>query len=56
MLHTQSIQVKKTYYSEYCKAAGLALPRYKTSEESKGKLIESKILVQLLNYSFQIEP
>ena len=47
---------KKTYYSEYCKAAGLALPMYKTSEESKGKLIESKILVQLLNYSFQIEP
>lgn len=47
---------KEAYYLKYCKQEGLALPSYATSEESKGKIIESKILVQLLNYSFEVKP
>lgn len=47
---------KKDYYSSYCKQKDLPLPKYNSSEESKGKIIDSTTLVQLLNYTFQVEP
>lgn len=47
---------KESYYSNYCKHENLPLPSYKSSEESKGKIIDSSKLVQLLNYTFKIEP
>ena len=47
---------KKSYYLNYCKRHNLPLPSYNNSEKSKGKIIDSTTLVQLLNYTFQIEP
>lgn len=47
---------KKDYYSTYCKRENLPLPKYDSSKESIGKIIDSTTLVQLLNYSFQVEP
>ena len=43
---------KQTYYCSYCKTHQLKLPEFNTSQKSKGKLIDSSKLVQLLNYSF----
>lgn len=47
---------KETYYKEDCKAKNLPLPNYNYTEESKGKIIDSSTLVQLLNYTFTVEP
>ncbi|WP_254453179.1 NAD(P)H-binding protein [Winogradskyella undariae] len=47
---------KKDYYTNYCAAKNLPLPEFSTAEESKGKIVESKILVQLLNYTFKVVP
>ena len=47
---------KDTYYSEDCKRKNLPLPEYNYKEESKGKIIDSTSLVQLLNYTFTVEP
>jgi nucleoside-diphosphate-sugar epimerase len=47
---------KKNYYTNYCKAHGLPLPIFNTSENSKGKIIDSYKLVQLLNYTFKKTP
>ncbi|NRD18417.1 SDR family NAD(P)-dependent oxidoreductase [Winogradskyella eckloniae] len=47
---------KAVYYSEYCKQHNLPLPLYNTTEKSKGKIIDSSKMVQLLNYTFKIEP
>ncbi|MCB0463491.1 MAG: NAD(P)H-binding protein [Flavobacteriaceae bacterium] len=44
---------KKGYYTNYCKQHQLDLPQFNTSEKSKGKIIESTKLEQLLNYSFK---
>ncbi|MGJ8551051.1 NAD(P)H-binding protein [Winogradskyella wichelsiae] len=49
-------QTKKTYYTNYCKLQNLPLPIFNTLEESKGKIIESKIMVQLLKYTFKVAP
>jgi nucleoside-diphosphate-sugar epimerase len=45
---------RKNYYTSVCKAMHLPLPAFNTSEISIGKLIDSKKLVRLLNYEFQI--
>lgn len=47
---------KKSYYSNYCKLNELPLPQFNLSEKSKGKIIDSTKLVQLLNYSFKHMP
>lgn len=47
---------KKDYYSNYCKHQNLPLPRFNFLEKSKGKIINSTTLVQLLNYTFQVKP
>jgi len=46
---------KSSYYLSICKAMNLALPSYDFSRESKGKIIISHKLEQLLNYKFQIK-
>jgi len=47
---------KKTYYSAYCEYHNLALPEFNTSAKSKGKIVASSKLVQLLNYTFKQTP
>ncbi len=47
---------KQTYYTAYCKRHNLPLPYFNFAEKSKGKLIDSSKLVQLLNYSFKQAP
>ncbi|GGW56390.1 nucleoside-diphosphate-sugar epimerase [Winogradskyella epiphytica] len=47
---------KSDYYISYCNQKNLAAPKFNTSEESKGKLVDSSKLVQLLNYSFKVRP
>ncbi|WP_458628085.1 Rossmann-fold NAD(P)-binding domain-containing protein [Winogradskyella sp. PC D3.3] len=47
---------KKDYYLDYCKREKLPRPEFNSSEKSKGKIIQSKILVQLLNYTFKVLP
>ncbi len=44
---------KKSYYTTYCKTKGLALPEFDNTTESKGKVVDSSKLVQLLGYTFQ---
>lgn len=47
---------KDTYYSEACKRKKIPLPEYNYTQASKGKIIDSTSLVQLLNYGFKVEP
>lgn len=47
---------KKEYYISYCKQHNLSLPEFNSSEKSKGKIIDSTKLVQLLNYNFEQAP
>ncbi|WP_178986266.1 NAD(P)H-binding protein [Winogradskyella helgolandensis] len=47
---------KESYYKEHCERNNLPLPIFSTSGESKGKIIDSKIMVQLLNYTFKEAP
>ena len=47
---------KKTYYSAYCKQKGLSLPEFDFITKSKGKIVNSSKLVQLLNYTFKHAP
>ena len=44
---------RKTYYTALCKAQNLPLPQFELSTPSKGKIISSKKVEQLLNYKFQ---
>jgi len=44
---------KEAYYSAYCKQHNFALPEFNSIEKSKGKLIDSSKLEQLLNYTFK---
>lgn len=46
---------RETYYSEVCKSLKLAEPVFEQSEMSRGKIISSDKLVQLLNYEFKIQ-
>lgn len=47
---------KKTYYSNFCKLHNLQLVEFNIKEKSKGKVIDSNNLVQLLNYTFKQVP
>ncbi|WP_179334115.1 NAD(P)H-binding protein [Winogradskyella costae] len=47
---------KKDYYINQCQLKNLALPSFNTEDKSKGKIIESKLTMQLLNYTFKIAP
>lgn len=47
---------KKEYYTDYCKTHNLKLPEFKISKNSRGKIIDSSKLVQLLNYTFKQTP
>jgi nucleoside-diphosphate-sugar epimerase len=44
---------KETYYSNYCERYNLYLPTFNDDVKSKGKIIDSSKLVQLLNYRFK---
>lgn len=44
---------RKTYYTTLCKTQNLPLPHFNYSMPSKGKIISSKKVEQLLNYEFQ---
>ena len=47
---------KKTYYSNYCKQHQLLRPEFDSRTKSKGKIVNSSKLVQLLNYTFKHAP
>ncbi|EPR72230.1 Protein yeeZ precursor [Winogradskyella psychrotolerans RS-3] len=47
---------KKDYYINQCERKNLTLPSFNVSEKSKGKIIESKLVVQLLKYTFKVAP
>ncbi|SDS50675.1 NAD(P)H-binding protein [Winogradskyella sediminis] len=47
---------KKTYYIDYCQHHNLPLPEFNSVTKSKGKLIDSSLLVQLLKYTFKEIP
>ncbi len=44
---------KNNYYTAYCKQYNLPAPQFSFETKSKGKIIDSSKLEQLLNYSFQ---
>lgn len=44
---------KQKYYTAYCKNHNLKLPEFSSEPRSKGKIIDSTNLVQLLNYPFK---
>ncbi len=46
---------RETYYTEVCKSMDIPEPVFDHSEMSRGKIISSDKLVQLLNYQFQIQ-
>lgn len=52
---TPSHPTRKIYYIEQCKQRNLPLPEFDESETSKGKLIDSSKLVQLLDFTFKME-
>lgn len=45
---------RKQYYTSLCESMNLPLPQFDTESSSKGKFIESKKLLELLNYSFVV--
>lgn len=47
---------KKTYYSAYCERQQIPPPKFDSYTKSKGKIVNSSKLVQLLNYSFKHAP
>ncbi len=47
---------KKTYYSAYCERQHIPLPEFDYCTKSKGKIVNSSKLVQLLNYTFKHAP
>lgn len=47
---------KKSYYTNYCKTNNLELPKFNLEAKSKGKLIDSSKMVQLLKYTFKQAP
>jgi nucleoside-diphosphate-sugar epimerase len=47
---------KKDYYIEQCERKNLTPPSFNGVEKSKGKIIESKLVVQLLSYTFKVAP
>ncbi len=47
---------KKAYYSAYCERQQIPLPEFDSYTKSKGKIVNSSKLVQLLNYTFKHAP
>ena len=47
---------KKDYYVNYCIQNHMVLPEFNTTQKSKGKVIDTSNLVQLLDYSFEQAP
>jgi nucleoside-diphosphate-sugar epimerase len=47
---------RKLYYTAYCKQHNIEVPHFNIYEKSKGKIVESTNLVQLLNYNFKVAP
>ncbi|NNE32051.1 MAG: NAD(P)H-binding protein [Winogradskyella sp.] len=47
---------KMDYYITYCESNNLEVPAFNTTQKSKGKIVESSKLVQLLDYTFQKAP
>lgn len=45
---------REKYYTRACKAMNLPVPHFDHKPKSKGKIIDSKKLVQLLNYRFEM--
>ena len=52
---TPSHPSKKKYYTKVCESLSIAAPAFDDSVISKGKIIDSTKLVQLLNYEYQIK-
>ena len=46
---------KKSYYTAVCNTLNIPIPRFNEQLKSKGKIINSQKLVQLLNYDFQVK-
>jgi len=46
---------KKIYYTSVCKALGIPIPEFNDQAVSTGKIIDSKKLAQLLDYSFKVK-
>ena len=46
---------KKAYYTSVCNTLGIPLPEFNNPAVSKGKIIDSKTLIQLLDYNFEIK-
>ena len=47
---------KKAYYSNYCEQHNILVPKFNSTIKSKGKIVDSSKLVQLLNYTFKQVP
>jgi len=45
---------KANYYTSICKSLQIPIPKFDNSSKSKGKIIDSTKLVQLLNYEFKV--
>ena len=45
---------KKEYYTSVCEALEIAIPQFDDQTKSKGKIIDSSKLVQLLKYDFKV--
>lgn len=45
---------KEDYYTNYCKANQLALPKFDKKKSSEGKIIEGKNVAQLLKYNYKL--
>jgi len=46
---------KKDYYTSVCKRLQIPIPHYDTHSISKGKIVDSKKLVRVLNYDFKVK-
>ncbi|MCK8479114.1 NAD(P)-binding domain-containing protein [Psychroserpens algicola] len=46
---------KKDYYTSVCRRLEMPIPEFDNSSMSKGKVIDSTKLVQLLNYNFKVK-
>lgn len=52
---TPSNLSRKEYYTSICKAMNLPLPKFEQNSFNQGKRIDSKKLVQLLDYDFKVK-
>ncbi|MEM5563527.1 NAD(P)-binding domain-containing protein [Psychroserpens sp. AS72] len=52
---TPSHPTKKDYYTSICKALELPIPEFDNTTTSKGKIIDSSKLVQLLDYEYKVK-